>query len=229
MNCRRCEAIWNELLDRPAEGRSTLEQAVEAHASTCERCRGISARYQVLRQAGSVLRPPPSPSPGSMERLHALTVPPTLAREPKRLGPWYRVAMASAAALFAVAWLGRPGPAPEGLAPRSVPPPSSAVDASRPLGKALAEATEATLDLAREASAPASRIGRDVLDPAASEAVAGPTAAVDSSAPGVLQSVGERVGAGVGPISGSARHAFSFLLGPPPEPAPAPRESRGSL
>jgi len=32
----------------------------------------------------------------------------------------------------------------------------------------------------------------------------------------VLQSVEERVSAGVRPLSGSARRAFGFLLGPPP-------------
>jgi hypothetical protein len=55
-----------------------------------------------------------------------------------------------------------------------------------------------------------------------------PAEAVSSSRD-VLQQVGERVSAGVKPISGSARHAFSFLLGPPPEPAPTPRDTQGSL
>ena len=32
----------------------------------------------------------------------------------------------------------------------------------------------------------------------------------------VLQEVGDRLASGVGPLSRTARHAFGFLLGPPP-------------
>ena len=237
MNCRRFEEGWNELLDSRPGGSSGLERALEAHASACERCRGVSARYRVLRKAATVLRPPPRPSVGSLERLYGLTVPPTpTATVGRRSWRWYWAPLASAAALLVVACLVEIGLTPERLAERPVSAPGLPVVAARPLETALAEATEATLDLARQASAPASRIGREVLDlgevsasPPGGGAEAEPGVEDGSSPPGVLRSVGERLTARVRPISGSARHAFGFLLGPPPEPTPAARGEHGSL
>ncbi len=46
----------------------------------------------------------------------------------------------------------------------------------------------------------------------------GPDAAGASD---VLQQVGDRLAAGVRPLSSTARHAFGFLLGPPPARAGA--------
>lgn len=96
------------------------------------------------------------------------------------------------------------------------------------------EATEATIDLAREASAPATRIGREVLEyerSATEEAPSDPDAnqEVASTASEMLHTVGEQVNAGVRPISGSARHAFSFLLGPPSDHAPATPNAQESF
>ena len=237
MNCRRFEEGWNELLDSRPGGSSGLERALEAHASACERCRGVSARYRVLRKAASVLRPPPRPSVGSLERLYGLTVPPTpTATVGRRSWRWHWAPLASAAALLVVACLVEIGLTPERLAERPVSAPGLPVVAARPLETALAEATEATLDLAKQASAPASRIGREILDlgkVSTSPPVGGAEPELGSedgsSPPEVLRSVGERLTAGVRPISGSARHAFSFLLGPPPEPTPAARGEHGSL
>ena len=242
MNCREFEARWNELLDARPAGVPELERALEAHASSCERCRTVSVRYQALRQAVSALRPPPGPSPASMERLYALTVPPvspaTLRKPPRpRARDW--ATPASAAAVFALAWLGGIGQSGRNLPERPGPNPWPPVVAGRPLRLALAEATEATVALARAASAPASRIGREMLD-FGKHSADGPTLATGpggdpaarlepaSTAPGVLRAVGDRVTAGVKPISGSARHAFSFLLRPL-EPGPVPPEARGSL
>jgi hypothetical protein len=132
--------------------------------------------------------------------------------------------MATAAAVFALAWIGRAwwtGSTP----PKNVEIVTIAKPAtSRPIELAFEEATSATIDLALEASAPAARIGRDVLsfeEPVARE---NPSAADPStiSATDVLQTMSERVK----PISGSARHAFSFLLGPPPGPDRRSTESR---
>jgi hypothetical protein len=245
MNCREFGELWDDLLDARWEASSQLERSLEAHASDCSRCRAVSGRYQVLRQAISGLRAP-TPSAESIERLYALTVPaspPTIPIGPPR--PRHRLrGSLVAAASFALIWLGGGGrPAPE---PSVRPAPgvdSMAGVARRPLGLALADATEATLDLAREASAPASRIGREMfgLDEASAPSTAVPSPALadesanesrttDKPAPGLLKAVGDRVVAGVGPISGSARHAFSFLLGPAGKPGPgaAPRK-RDSL
>jgi hypothetical protein len=66
------------------------------------------------------------------------------------------------------------------------------------------------------ASAPAARVGSQVLGDAGLPE--SPPALADLSVPGVpaaevWQKVGDRVNAGVVPLSGSARSAFSFLLG----------------
>jgi hypothetical protein len=107
---------------------------------------------------------------------------------------------------------------------------------ARALTDALAEATSATWDLARSASEPAARISRQMLDAATEperlpggSAIAGRAPEVSmtmptltslapdpSAARAVLQEVGDRLASGVGPLSRTARHAFGFLLGPPP-------------
>ena len=94
------------------------------------------------------------------------------------------------------------------------------IDASLP---ALADATSATIDLARETSAP---VGRVVL---ASTRITASEPSLPLRVPSVvptadvLRSVGNRVGAGVKPLSGSARGAFGFLIrSAPVEPRPEP-------
>ncbi len=229
MNCREFEAAWNELLDARSSPAPELERSIEAHALACGTCRASSSRYQTLRQALPAWPPVPSPSPESMARLRSLTVP---APRRRRLAPvvvrWSALPLASAAALLLMIRLDGFGPStapPIDPEPAHAPAPSASASA-RPLGEALADATAATLDLARQTSAPAGRIGREVLeleaDALAPRPEGEPPVEVDN--PGsndLLRSVGERVNAGVKPLSGSARHAFSFLLGPPPEDAPA--------
>jgi hypothetical protein len=242
MNCREFEQSWNELLDAQSPGVSELERSLEAHASVCGECRAVSSRYQMLRQAVSAWTPPPAPSAESLERLYALTVPSTTLTIPVRRSPLrHWVPLGMAAALFGLAWLGWSarfsGPLPEDSAPASnpVPPIVTHRDPRKwPLGAALAKATKATIDLALEASAPATRISREIFDldkTNDSESIEKPVETVDaeSSASDLLQSVGERVNESVKPFSGSARHAFSFLLGPPPGADPAPTDSQGSL
>jgi hypothetical protein len=240
MNCREFEELWDDLLDARWEVPAHLERGLEVHASACARCRAVSARYQMLRQAISSLRPP-TLSAESMERLYALTVPaspPSIPIVASRARHLLRKSLAAAAA-FALAWLG--GSWWTSRQPAEQPAPAATRTASvphRPLGLALADATEATLNLAREASAPASRIGREMLDlgnlstsgPDVPEDSVDDSGSPDDPASDLFKAVGERVGAGVKPISGSARHAFGFLLGQPDEPGPAPvPQGRNSL
>jgi hypothetical protein len=222
MNCREFENLWNDFLDFRCEPPAHLERDLEAHALGCSRCLAVSSRYQLLRQAISTLRPP-TPSAESIERLHAMTalaksstIPIGVSKRRLRLlGPL------AAAASFALAWLGGgwwPSHQPAERTLRSV---ETASGTHQALGLALANATEATLDLARGASAPASRIGREMLDLGKSPTSPEPESVdLESASSDLFKAVGERVGAGVRPISGSARHAFSFLLGPPDEPDP---------
>ena len=232
MNCREFERAWNEVLDARSDGRSDLEATLRSHASSCEPCRAISRRYQILSQTVARWGPPPTPSMASAERLRALKVPRSR-RSRFQLAVW--LPLATAAGLLAVAWsagLGLPGRFGVNR-PLTVESTGIAVN-SRPLEEAITEATDATLGLARVASAPAARIGREVFDyetiaPFASNepsALIAPT--INLSASGLLRTVGERVNAGVGPITGSARHAFSFLV-PSAGPQSAPPEPRESL
>ena len=235
MNCREFEKLWDDLLDARWEPLAHHERTLEAHASGCPRCRALSSRYQLLGQAVSSLRPP-TPSAESIERLYALTVP----AKPPRIAIKFsngrhrlRGSLAAAAA-FALAWLGGGWWPTHEPALRPAPNTGSASVSRRALGLVLANATEATLDLAREASAPASRIGREVLDlgqSSDSSPVPDPESSQEPEATpsDLLKAVGERVGAGVKPISGSARHAFSFLLGPPDQPGPAVPAKQNSL
>jgi hypothetical protein len=232
MKCREFEKRWNDVLDARLEGLPELERDLEVHASTCERCQSVSARYQLLRQAVAAWGPPPTPSAASLERLRCLSVSP----RPRRVvGRWVRLAipLATAAAVLALAWLDGRWRTDRPIPVRVETCSTARVSSPRPIKSALEEATSATIDLALEASAPAARIGRDFLtleeedaDPleaSPSEAgIASDDSAASNSATDMLQTVGERVNAGVKPISGSARHAFSFLLGPPPGPEKPP-------
>jgi len=223
MNCAGFEDLLDEMLDARSGATPELEHRLDAHASGCPGCRASLVGYQVLRQAVAALEPPPVPSAEATGRLLRLmaTVPAHHPARPRPRVVW--AALATAAALLALAWSGTPGlvPAPPPL-PGPIARPSPPVAAPRPLGPALAEARSASIELAREASAPATRIGREVLgglDEAADLDLDSGPAVADPPGPEpseMFHAVGERVNAGVRPISGSARHAFGFLLGPPP-------------
>jgi len=132
----------------------------------------------------------------------------------------WAVPLATAAALLLAVGLGprvwRTGRGPAPTLTETTPrPPVRAIDPDD-LGAALVDATSATLFLAREASAPAARVGREVLAEAdfsgSTPAVGLPEGVVPTA---VFRGVGERVNAGVRPLSGTARSAFGFLLGTP--------------
>jgi hypothetical protein len=210
MSCRDYERLWNELLDARGAPAPALDRALEEHASACPTCRAVSARYQMLRQALRAWGPPSPPADladrvlaahAGEQRRNILTL--------VRFRPVLR--LAAAAALLVAAVLGlRP-------ALRSPTPPAPTPEvaaAPRPLAEALAEATSATLDLARQTSAPAARLGRRVLETASVADAEFPVPVEVRPASDVLQSVGDRVNAGVRPLSGTARKAFSFLLPP---------------
>lgn len=223
MNCRDFERLWNARLDARALPDAAAERALEAHAADCPGCRGLGASYQAIGLMVSAW-PDTLPPPGFADRVLAAAA--RLDAVPA--GPWSLparslVSLAAAAALVAALTLGlrgwtTPGPR-DGLAARRAPGPAvRPIDPDR-LSAALADATTATLLLAREASAPAARVGGDVLGGAELSLSAG-TDALGSAGPGVMpasasavwQGVEDRVNAGVRPLSGTARSAFSFLL-----------------
>ncbi len=213
MNCRDTERLWNDLLDARDVPRPDLEAALLAHAAACPACAASSARYRALRRALETCDPPTAPSEfvarilqvyeddPSTEHVLPFGRPISVPR-----GAWLSAAaaalVAGAVGLWAVP-LGKK----DKLADAPTPPPAAS------LADALADATSATLELARDASAPAGRVGRAVLASASLPSPAPPAPEVGVGASSrVIQSVGGRVGAGVRPLSGSAQHAFGFLL-----------------
>jgi hypothetical protein len=246
---------------RPELAAGDLERALVDHAGQCAACQQLAARYQILRRALGAWDSRPVAPPHLAERILAsvagATVPrPQARRRWQLVAAWISVAAACLLVLpvfrFLIAvreWRDRANPPVKSAGPavelHSVGGSSEGRLAdSRVLKTAFAEATSATLDLARFASEPAARISRQVLDAASiSDAGAGEASndgragqssvtmpilsslAPDPRAAGaMLQDVGDRLASGVAPLSRTARHAFGFLFGS----VPAKLESRST-
>ncbi len=269
MTCRDFQRICDERLDAgaDADGEHGGDDAARlaAHAAECPACLAIDARYQLLRQAIRAWRQPPAPPPSLVDRILAAAAEPeptTLTIATERSWPmdregWRVIAGLAATALIAVslAWLlariartDRTAPHPAVVADHpadriATPGPSPARNPSLSINRALADATSATWDLARSASEPAARLGREVLDAGEDDRGSRPgSAAVTISdhpaeglvslsvpvpsleplapdAAAVIQQVGDQLSAGVRPLSSTARQAFGFLLRPDRRPA----------
>jgi hypothetical protein len=221
MNCPEYESVWNERLDARDAGSAP---SLERHAAECPACRALGARYYALSQAIQALEPLPMSPDGFVDRvLAAESARSAVVPMPRRV-LWRLAPFAAAAALIPVvfliprAWSPVPDrPAVTVAHVRTIEPDG--------LTEALAVATSATWDLARETSAPAARVGRQVLVSADLRESAPSLRLPAGVAPAadVWQAVSDRVNAGAGPLEGTARHAFSFLLGPSPDGKPAPR------
>lgn len=222
MKCRDFDRTWNDRLDARAEPSEAEGLAMEAHAAACPACRALALRYRTLRQALVAWGPPPAVPAGFVDRFleHGSFTEARSASRVLTMRAWSIPIGVAASSLLAVlvANLSDLG---GGARPGAPPTQGVATVAPRPLTDALAEATSASWDLARHASAPAARIGRHVFD---SATVRLPPATFSTPVrvrpvSGVLERVEDRVNAGVRPLSGSARRAFGFLLGTPPEAA----------
>jgi hypothetical protein len=235
--------------DEAAAGR---ERALLDHAASCRSCGQVALRYQVLGRALRAWGPPPDAPAGLADRILAAVATHTLPRSRQSTGTararrFWRVGLpmaAAAAAIAAAITVGLLSQLVIEPAGRILPGPSAAKipapirdpdGAGGPmLNTALADATDATWDLARSASEPAARISRQVFDAAISlegtpaqprfgggavpESVTGlslDALAYDSAAAvATLQQVGDHLASGVKPLSSTARQAFGFLLGP---------------
>ena len=237
MNCRDFSREADALLDADAAASPSaiaIEARLIAHAESCPACRPILNRCQTLRRAIDVWKNPPAPSARLIDRV--LESPRDFEREPGLLPaaigsspPRSRLRLVAglAASLFLVAVTGA-------LLTRRMPPESSAPTnpgalkiagagtPSQGLNRALADATLATIALARSAREPAARVGRELLvvvetpeDSSIVPSTLDPIGAGGVEAAEVLQRVGDEVAAGVRPLSNSARHAFGFLLDTP--------------
>ncbi len=213
MTCRDFADAWNARIDVRGELSTMRARAVDRHARECPACRALGLRYLALSQALDAIPP-----------LTGLTLPddfadrvlaavlreetPSRWRIAPRVGHLAAAAAVLAALTFGLTWKNRQEPA------RPSVEQVRAID-SRDLSEALADAGTATWDLAREASGPAARVGRQVLGSSdlvrATPAVALPIGLRPTAE--VWRGVEDRVSAGVRPLEGSARHAFGFLLG----------------
>jgi hypothetical protein len=228
INCGDFERIWNLCLDERGMASPELLSSLESHSAECPSCRSAHGRYAVLAQALRTLGPmPPLPADFSTRVLQELGQ--QLATRRAYLFPPRRIAVFAIAAGILLA-LGVSTLRPPDRNPTAPPIVSAPTNPPEPhdLSEALAAATDATWKLASETSAPAARIGLDILEsttlPGSSvtfsmadsvelemkDAVDAPTS--------LFQSLGERVNAGVGPLSGTARQAFGFLLGSSEDP-----------
>lgn len=214
MTCDEFLQIWNALLDARAPMTPAERSRLDAHAVGCADCRGLAAGLSSLQNAMAQVQPIKPPS-GFAERVLE-----RWAEEPRTVTfPGLRPArLAAAAALVAAAcglFAWRPWAAQQ-IAPAAVPVAVQPGDAAEPVSVALATATSATLDLARETSGPAARIGRQVLDEAARSTSVGelPMRLPVRPPSDVLRGVGDDLDRGVRPLTGSARSAFAFLALP---------------
>ncbi len=227
MNCRDFERIWNERLDAPDAALDGVVRSLDEHAASCPDCQAAGTRYQTLGQAILALTltstSPPSLSPGFVDRVLAEAARPEPQPILGRILPRF-AKLAAAAAILAIVALSLSPKGPEPVANVRV------ID-SNDLTSALADAGSATLDFAREASAPAARVGRQVIGSAGlseeSPTLTLPEGMTRTS--NVWQNVEDRVQAGVRPLEGTARHAFGFLIGlSPDDDRPPVRPARGA-
>jgi hypothetical protein len=224
MRCEEFDSLCHEQLDLRAGADLRASAALEEHAAVCAICRTTYLRYQILQQALTVASPP-TPPVGFVDRcLAAYDGAPRIFTVRARVLPWVPWA-AAAAILVAAVILTRTGAnTPIAANPPRGPALANIVEPPRPFVESLSAATQATMVLARETSAPAARIGRQVLD---STSLASPDWGVSlpaSDTATLIQSMGDQVEAGVRPFSGTARTAFGFLL--PTAPA-APASAKG--
>ena len=225
------------------------EQAALAHARECPACRAVQQRYETLRRALREWngRSIPVPAPDLVDRMLREMVLEAGSDSGRSRG--WRVGMPIAVAVLAasvlvvalapIRWTVVPGSSHQ-AAPAAGPAPIPAAGPGLPrsadrrgLTDALTHATAATWELARTTSAPAARLGREVLsatvwnpDEASTEAQAAPDGSSLLPIPSMLrvvpeppdairiQELGDRLTTGVRPLSTTARQAFGFLRTP---------------
>lgn len=231
MNCHDFELAWNERLDDPAAS-LRLSEPLADHAANCPACQPVHARYLRLSRALVENAAVAAPAVDLTDRIL------TAAMASGDLGPRRRhhvqgvvwLALAAGVLLAATILLVQNRfqsgtETPQVPVATKLPSPLDDED----LSEAVADATQATWELAREASVPAARLGLAMLESsplpesAPSFELHAPSVTPDRS---VWKSVGERLNEGVRPLEGSARNAFSFLLSSASDESAMPPESQ---
>ena len=211
MDCQSLEFLCQRRFDDRLPLASLAElPEFSSHVSLCESCRETYARLAQLDASLGAWKEKAHESPELTDRIVRAAL---NDRRPLTFVTRHRQALLATAALLVVgvglgigaSWnLNRPQ-TPEIGATAEVPP----------LRDALAEATTATLDLARKTSGPATKIGGRMF--ARARLPSSPQLSLNvpiRPASEVISVIGDDVNRGVKPLSGTARNAFGFLLAP---------------
>ncbi len=238
-DCRDFARVWNERLDQRDGGSPELALSLAAHAASCAACGCRDRIFRELESAPASWSVIPAPLELVVERWRAAatasrTLPPRFDRRRsfRVAARWGLVATVVASALIcgrASLPLLFPIESAPGL-------PNGVVGSSPRLEDAFAEARTMTLELAREVSGPAARIGseafgwrrnRSILasDLAQFDRDETSTDPVEGSQPAVIAQSSEPAGGGL--ISGSARYAFRFLVGSTHDESSKPETAEG--
>jgi hypothetical protein len=239
MDCREFDRVWNDWLDARDDRVADRELAREMpeareHARRCAACGRAELGYEALLRAlaawGRDGRAWAGTPPELADRvLAALSSPSPSSRSRPGRRPGFGLALGFAAAAAAAVLALVLAPARRRDEPARPSAPFRGPD-SHILEDSLAQAAAATLDLARSASEPAARLGRGAIEAATrAEEITGQEAPETLTSmlrgpidlaplPTLLPEIGERVSAGVRPLSSTARRAFDFLRSPSFEP-----------
>jgi hypothetical protein len=216
MNCHDLERIWMARLDAGATSPNLVENGEAAeHLVACPACQSRVEGFLALELATTRPSESPTLTPLEVERLVRM-VEQEQDRQ-RRLQPvrvlFWVSGVAAALIVGSVFMRNRPVPLRNRAHTETVLAPDQS---AQRLPEALAQATTATLQLARSSSSPAARLGALVFESTSVPSPEIPNGLEVQLSPseGVLESVGSGLGTGMQPFAGSARRAFGFLLGP---------------
>jgi hypothetical protein len=216
MSCRLYEEWCQDRLDHREPLRPELDSSLTAHLSTCVECRDAAARYGLLSDAISGWSDSVRPRADLADRILSnpghLQIAAHRAPLLVKLLPYAAAAAVLAMGVIGSRYLTTDDAGPEQIAQND--PPLAPLTPPPSLSLALADVTAATLELARRTTEPATRAGSQALADARLPSRPEPLSLPVRPPTGLLDSVGEGVNRGVKPLSGSARHAFGFLLAP---------------
>jgi len=237
-NCRDFDRIWNERLDDRTGGEDSPDRtaALDDHAARCEACRCRALIYLELETLSSPWSVIPPPSAAAVDRWQAAAVavrPLTVNFPPAgRRSRWVGIASKAglAASVAASILIGSRALLPI-LYPIEPAPLLRTDKPSRLFEEAFTEATTMTWELAREVSGPAARISSEALGWTDHRALPPFMSTqhdlTETSVPIQVESPRATHPAGVELISGSARHAFRFLIGTTSDDPPESAEAAG--
>ena len=228
-DCGDFDRLWNDRLDeRCSIPRLERDRALADHASGCPPCRGRGLIYAELESCTSLLNAVPAPAPEAFDRWVATASSARLVLEPtapirskpgrpgRRVPLGIAIRVGLAASVAGMVLVGSRTVLPL-LFPVEPTPVARSENSALLLEQAFSEATTMTWELAREVSAPAARISSEALG--YRSVPEGTYLATTQDEP--TEAMGRALDpypapnppGGVELISGSARHAFRFLIG----------------